>query len=246
MSRKVGKIDDDAVQTDLDSHRGSSMYHKLQEGPNYVRILPPLEDLTSPGKYYGLHHQHGMKLEGGFRSFRCLGDKNLWCPMCAMAEHFRKEEDKSSKDAARACFSSAKYFFNALTGVLSDGEITPNEDSGIVILQTSNAVFQKFETIRKGEWGDFTDPDEGFWLNIHGEGTGPARRYPSVTPSRKGWGELPEGVDFEEAHDLTSEALVPTKKTGEMVMIMIDRFGDMLDVDTVLRDSKKRSKSRGR
>jgi hypothetical protein len=53
-------------------------------------------------------------------------------------------------------------------------------------------------------------------------------------------GPLPKWVDLDEAHDLTAKSLVPTKKTGEMVMILIDRYSDVCDVEDILRKAKRK------
>lgn len=238
--RKYTTVDDTKVKGDIDSHRGSGKFFKLKEGANYVRILPPVEGLVTPGTYYGLHHQHGFKIEGGFRAIRCLHDKGLWCPVCSMADHFRKLDDDDNKKRARACFSDARYFLNVISGTLNkvEKEITANEEIGVALLQVSNSLFQKCNEHRTGEWGDFTDPKEGYWLNIHGEGEGTSRRYPSVTPSRRGMGPLPEWVEEEEWHDCTSDALVPVKKTSEVVMMLVDRYSDICEVEQILRKAK--------
>lgn len=256
MSRRVLKIDDEAIQRDVESHQSGSMFHKLQEGANYLRVLPPLEGLVSTtddgyATYYGLAHQHGMKIDGGFRSIRCPEDKGGWCPFCTMAEYFKMQGDEDSKKRARACFSSAKYFLNAILGKLQEHpkdksrkRIVSREDKGIVIVQLSNSLFKKVDEHRHGEWGDFTSPDRGYWLNIHGTGSGDARRYPNVTPSRFSGGKLPKWVDFDDAHSLIGDALIPTKKTSEMVMIMIDRYSDALDVEGILRKGQRKHKQK--
>jgi hypothetical protein len=222
-------IDDDKVKGDVDSHKSGGRFHKLEEGPNYVRVIPPLEGLVQPGTYYGLHHVHGLRSEGAFRTVRCLRDKDWFCPLCAMGDFFRQFDDDDNKKRARNCYSNAKYFLNVILGSSDTKKkvITADEDAGIVMLQISNALFEKCDNHRHGEWGDFTDPDEGYWLNIHGEGSGAARRYPNVSPSRFSMGALPKWVDYDDAHDLTADALVGSKTTREMVMICIDRYGDV-------------------
>lgn len=247
MARRVSKIDHTQVERDKASHTSGGKFHKFQEGANYVRILPPLEDLVDEGTYYGLHHQHGIKMEGAFRSIKCLQDVDSWCPFCAMAEYFIKLQGADNKKRAQGCFSSAKYFLNAISAELRVGKdkkrnIVPSEDSGITILQISGALFKKCDKHMHGEWGDFTDENDGYWLNINAEGDGTSRRYPQVTPSRLKTGPLPDWVDYDDAYDLTAADLIPLKKTSEMVAILVDRFGDVVDVEDILRNTRKRKK----
>ena len=120
---------------------------------------PPLEGCVDDGAYYGLHHQHGIKLDGGFRSILCLEDEGQWCPFCAMAKYFIALQGEDNKKRARACFNTAKYYLNAITAELKLTKekkrvIIPNEDTGIVILQVSGALFKKCDKHMHGVSGE--------------------------------------------------------------------------------------------
>ena len=82
-------------------------------------------------------------------------------------------------------------------------------------------------------------------MNINAEGEGTSRRYPQVTPSKLKMGPLPDWVDYEDAHNLTSDDLIQRKKIAEMVMILVDRYGDVVEVEDILRSVKPKKKRSG-
>lgn len=245
---KIARIDHERVEKDRADHRaGSSKFFKFKEGNNYVRILPPVEGRVDEGTFYGRHRQHGIKMDGGFRSIRCLEDHGKWCPFCAMAHFFHKRPGEDNSKRARACFNNTRYYLNAITGevrVTRDKRrvLRPNEETGIVILQISSSLFDKCYEHFTGEWGDFTDPTKGYWLNITAKGEGNSRRYPMVTPSQMNMGKLPSWVDLEDAHDLTSAEMLQDKSASEMVMMLVDRYGDLFEVEDILRSTRKQRK----
>jgi hypothetical protein len=200
---------------------------------------------VTPGTYYGLQHQHGRRVEGSFRSFRCLQDLGRWCPQCAAQKILAQREDL--KKAADGMWPGPKYFMNAITGKLSRDKkkIVASEDKGIVLAQVSNSVFSKLEEHRVGDWGDFTDEEDGYWVNISRKGKGQATRYPNVTPSRKSMGPLPDWVDFDDAHDCTDNTLIGTMKASEMVMLLIDSYAEAVPrIEDLLRESRERWKKK--
>lgn len=241
MARKALSVDRGAVQRDVDSHKGGGKFHTFEEGSNYIRVLPPIEGLCQKSDegafYYGLMHQHGAQVEGRFKSFRCLHDVGKWCPYCSAREIFDEiaktkgeEEGEKFRKAARNFFASPRYALNVIIGKLAKDKksVVANEDAGIVIVQVSNSLIEKMEAVAD-DFGDFYDPEEGFWIVVKRKGTGNETRYPTVLPSRRSMGPLPEWVDFDDAHDLMDPTLVPERKQVDMRMLLIDRYGDVVD-----------------
>lgn len=231
---KVMKTDRSKVKRNVAENTGGKKFHQFQEGDNHVRILPGIEGRATPGTYYGLFHQHGTRVEGKFRSFRCLQDLDKWCPWCACRRYFDGKGEELFSKKAKDMLVQTKYFVNA---ALPDAK-------KIVLLQLSNSVISKLETLADGQWGAFDDPESGYWVNIHREGTGQGTRYPSVTPCKDDQGPLPDWIDLDDAHNLLDRKLCEARSPADMVMLLVDRFGDVDDgVEEALRRDMKKWKA---
>ena len=210
-------------------------YWRLQTQRAVIRILPPVPGKTPQDSYFLAAHQHMMSLDGGTRSFRCLEDLEDWCPVCAAHRIFEAIGTKKWEDKAAELRPQAKFSMNIiLQGKANRGKI-------FIWQATPGAVKQILER-HNGEWGDPSDPEDGWWFELSKKGDGKGTRY-TVTPSPKGIGALPSWVDLDDVHKLTGD-FITVKKRSTLKHAMIEKYADQYpELEDELRaDFKKWSR----
>lgn len=231
---KVMKSDRKKIRGDIDASKGGRRFFRLPEGKTYLRVLPGIEGKADKSTYYGRAMRHTLGSGSSFQHFRCLEDFGQWCPFCAASRIFSEEdEDRSGNLRPRA-----RYFLNVLV----------RGKEGIQLMEAPNAVIDLFEDIDEDEWGSVDDPENGFWVAVTRKGKGNTM-YKSATPIPKNRGPLPSWVDLDDCYNLTAKNLLPLRKAKELVAILVEYYGDVVDDLEVLlkRDLKswKRKRKQG-
>lgn len=140
---------------------GSGAYFKPKEGKNTIRILPPWSDSGLWYKEAALHY--GMTDETGKeRAYPCLKMFGEDCPVCNKRDEFMEGdgEDKKIADKIRA---RVKFYANVLDRATGSVKIWgfSQKTLGVLLSYCSDP-----------DYGDITNPDEGFDVVIERTGTG--------------------------------------------------------------------------
>lgn len=153
-----------------------SSYFVPKEGLNRVRIMPSWRGVGEDF-YVALpeHRNIGPDKKGFAVCLQYWGDP---CPICDAIERLSKSESARDQNAASDMMPRGQYMVNV--GV-------PNEPDGLIKpWKVSNAFFlELLGFFTDGEYGDFTDPKEGFDLLFTRTGQGLKTRYTNKHLARK-------------------------------------------------------------
>lgn len=187
---------------------------KPEMGYRYkVRILPPIEGLSSFDLAYGMHY--GLGEESSTRAVCPKRTVQKKCPVCEFVKPLWKG-DAADKDLARAHYSKKRYLSNIV--VLS----RPDE---VMIWEYGPQVWDQLAEITAGEEAGILpidDPDKGYTLTVTvrkkvtEKGTFPnydvrAEHQPSVLPDKSVLGKM---------HDIKAEVFGKLKTYDELRAIL--------------------------
>lgn len=196
----------------LKDTRSAGTFFVPKAGKNLIRVLPGIEGkcYVEDGElfFWGEMKEHIVRTDT-FNRFRCLSPK--WCPACATVKLFDKSDDKELKEKARHIFGRTRFNINVVTESRGD----------VKVWSPSNArIEEMLDIIDDDEWGDFTDPEEGFCLNLRRTGEGRDTKY-KISASTKTV-ELP--TDWkDQAHDLM--VVGPDVLTAKEIRnMMVDKY----------------------
>lgn len=142
---------------------GTGKFFKPKEGKNQVRILPPWND---EGLFFLEATAHyGLKKEGRDIPIPCSGKAD--CPICQFIRKMEKGGKEDTKLAKRLA-SRTKFYVNILD----------RKSEKVSIWGFSRKILGGLlNRMDDEDFGDITDPDEGFDVIIEREGTGMKTSY---------------------------------------------------------------------
>jgi hypothetical protein len=137
---------------------------ELQDGDNYIRLLPPsLEYLKDTVDYihfeYPMHYKLGI--EGNTTSEPCpkVHGKMSRCPVCETVFKLYSTKDADDKALAGKIRAKTRYIFNAID--------LNNLDKGVQILETGSKIYDAIlKFITNPKYSDILDLDKGRNLTI--------------------------------------------------------------------------------
>lgn len=171
---------------------GSMLY--LKEGTQRVRLLPTLDDeadfVIEVVQFY---------LGGDIKGVFSPSTFGLPCAVMDKYNELKASDDPDDKDLAKS-FIPKKKFLSACIAYADEKGKTVNEDRGICLVQLTTGLYQEIIDyyLDEDEWGDMTDPSEGYDLKLKRSGTGLNTEY-SAAPCRhtKLIKKYEKGVDTE-------------------------------------------------
>jgi len=185
---------------------GDITWISLKDGVNKVRIVcRPGDDEPWRECFRHFLHRH-IKVDFPNKAPICLGDISI-CPACQFVERLRKSGEERDADMARA---QRRFIFAAFS------RDNPFNDAGEVcvkLLECPPTVFQGLGKVAQ-EWDmDFTDPDEGFDVEI-------------MRNSQSGGGFTKYEVRPETKQAGASRSIVQKPLTEEEKQLVSDAFPD--------------------
>ena len=195
---------------------GSRKYWVPTEGKNIIRILPPWND---KGLFYftGVLH-YGFSHDGRDRAYPCLlslGESD--CPVCDLVETLKDSTALDDKKLAKRMQPKTKHYLNILD--------KKRKSKSVQIYGCGSGILRRLcGYLSDPDWGDITDPEEGYDVVLERKGSGFETRYevrlrPKPTPI---------GVEdwIGKLHDLSSEVIEPISYK-ELKSIVEDNYGTL-------------------
>ncbi|MBA7640261.1 hypothetical protein ES703_47926 [subsurface metagenome] len=146
--------------------RGGTRFWTPKEHSNLIRILPPYsgEDWY---KETWFHFGIGVDRKPIACARRLLDEA---CYICEQVDELRKSEDPRDVELPTQIASRRRVFYNIID--LDDVE------SGVQIFSSGVTIFKELLMyVADPDWGDITDPEEGYDIVIEREGTGIDTKY---------------------------------------------------------------------
>ena len=146
--------------------RGGTRFWTPKEHSNLIRILPPYsgEDWY---KETWFHFGVGVDRKPIACARRLLDEA---CYICEKVDELRKSEDPRDVELPTQIASRRRVFYNIID--LDDVE------SGVQIFSSGVTIFKELLMyVADPDWGDITDPEEGYDIVIEREGTGIDTKY---------------------------------------------------------------------
>lgn len=146
--------------------RGGTRFWKPKEGASLIRILPPYsgEDwYKETWSHFGI----GVDRKPIACARRLLDEP---CHICEQVDELRKSEDPRDVELTTQIAARRRVFYNIID--LDDIE------SGVQIFSSGVTIFKDLLMyVADPDWGDITDPEEGYDIVIEREGTGIDTKY---------------------------------------------------------------------
>lgn len=213
----------------------SNIFKQKDEGTLRVRVLYPGdgEEFVREITQFWLGKDKG----GASISPASLGKD------CALMEKYQelKEGDEFDKDIAKTLMPKNRYVMPVLIYKDERGKVIDTELSGKLMMITGG-VYQSIIDLYldEDEWGDMTDPKEGYDIKITREGTGMKDTNYSIQPCKN----TPLPKAYRERVDL--DALVSEEvDTYEQTVEKTKAFMGNLDEDEEEETPKKSVKKKG-
>ena len=146
--------------------RGGTRFWTPKEGASLIRILPPYsgEDWY---KETWFHFGIGVDRKPIACARRLLDEP---CYICEQVDELRKSEDPRDVELPTQIAARRRVFYNIID--LDDVE------SGVQIFSSGVTIFKDLLMyVADPDWGDITDPEEGYDIVIDREGTGIDTKY---------------------------------------------------------------------
>lgn len=198
--KKAGKVVDKLEklrQKLAQTTSGSKGYMSLKEGSSVIRILPPVGGMEY---FYQEVGKHTLSDDKWAYCPEVLSEGEQECPICDLQKQLYAHGDK---ELAKKIRVARKYWMN----VIDRG----NEDAGPLILTAGITILQQIAGyVNDPDYGDITDPDEGWDITIDRKGKGMDTRYDVRVKPRSSPLSADEDVAskwLEEARDLTPVGL---------------------------------------
>ena len=143
---------------------GSSGFWKPPSGRSTIRILPPIGTM----EYFFMEvGQHFLEGTGTFYCPKICSDGKDPCPVCDVNDALFQAGDKES---AKKFWAQRHFWCNVI--------VRGNEDAGPQTFTPGTMVFTSLVSlISDPDYGDITDPDEGYDIKIERSGEGINTRY---------------------------------------------------------------------
>lgn len=169
-------VDKEALRKMLDNRPsgsgsgGNDFYSLPSQGSRKIRVLPPWEGASAPGKLVTKH----FNISDELGVVDCLKTWDLDCPVCDVLEAFSSLIDVEDLEGVQ------RAYLNVL--VLDDDEVDP--DSPKIMGGSDFNLYWLIEKILDPEVGDITDPDEGHSITFaRKRNKGPFERTISLKPT---------------------------------------------------------------
>jgi hypothetical protein len=166
----VGRADLDAMLADRDedeAERGAGVrFFTVPVGRTYVRILPPHEEANGRTIVKGGVHWIGGRSISCPAAFRVADE----CWLCNRAQELYDSGNEDDRKEAAALAMRVRFHANI---------VTPNDlDTGIQVWEFGRQVYdQIMRYIADPDYGDISDPEDGYDLIVEREGSGRKTRY---------------------------------------------------------------------
>ena len=151
------------------SYGGVDFWKAPPDVKSRVRVMPPWSDDNIPYKEAAYHYGI-VKVptkDGGKRDVALVCPKKTYnqpCPICETAEELFKGGSKKDRELAKSLLSRRRYFYNIVDRA--------DTDAGVFVYGCGITVHQDIQGIMLDpDWGDITDPDEGFDIIVDRKGS---------------------------------------------------------------------------
>jgi hypothetical protein len=168
---------EEQAQKDAQAMQGAGGdFWKVEEGRHVVRFLPAMADWESP---FTIIPEHLFQVGSRWVGFACpRALQNAPCPACEYGNKLYKSGSKADKDLAYSFFAKKNVYANIV--------VRAKEETGPVIYRFGQKVWKQLKTIRQDpEFGDFTDPTEGFDVIVTRTGTSKTDTEYTVMPGKQ-------------------------------------------------------------
>jgi len=141
---------------------------------NYTRLLPPWSDDNVPFKDVAYHYGVVPK-----KALVCPRKTyNEACPICEAADAMFATGRDEDKEIGKKLNSRRRYFYNMID--------RDDEDSGVQVFGCGITIHRAITGLfNDPDWGDITDPDEGFDVIIERKGEKRDTEYPIPGQARR-------------------------------------------------------------
>ena len=158
VDRERGKLDE--------IRRGGTRFWTPKEGASLIRILPPY---TGEDWYKEAWFHFGVGVDRKpIVCARRLQDEA--CYICEQVDGLRKSEDPRDVELSTQIASRRRVFYNIID--LDDIE------SGVQVFSSGVTIFKELLMyVADPDWGDITDPEQGYDIVLDREGTGIDTKY---------------------------------------------------------------------
>lgn len=192
-------------------------WHKLKEGKNIIRLLPPPDGIDEPWAEGRFHYNIIDKQPK--RGLMCAQTFGKPCPICEVSDKL-KEGSKEDRNKGYKINAKSRFYANIL-----DVE-KPEKAKKFAFGVTLRDWF--LSLIADDEYGDITDPKKGINLKIDKTGENMDTEYTDLVASRKStevpnWDEIKKGLfdhwakikEDELSYEVLNEALETGVMPGE-------------------------------
>lgn len=149
----------------------------IKEGELRIRIQPVGEE--NDFSVEATHFYLGNEIKGVFSPLTIGND----CPIMEKYKEL-KEGSSEDKDLAKTFYPKKKYLVPAIVYKDAKGKEIDEEKSGKLVMIPSSIFGQILDYFLDPEFGDFTDPDEGYDIKLVRSGKGKTDTEYSVRPCR--------------------------------------------------------------
>lgn len=160
---------------------------KPKDGANMIRILPPWSKAGQFVKEAGYHYNVADKT-----ALACPKEsKNDPCPICEAAKELFKSRRPEDMELAKRIQVKKRFFYNILDRTANDGKV--------YVFGSGSMVYEGLlEIFSDPDYGDITDPDNGYDIKLKKRGEGLGTEYTvmpdkSSTPVKK-WDKKKEDL----------------------------------------------------
>lgn len=231
----------------------------LQDGENYLRILPPsLDYLKEQVDYISFEYfiHYGLGIEGNKSHEICpkTGGKQVRCPVCEAVWKLYKTKEPADKQLAGEIRAKTRHICNVID--------LNNLDKGVQILESGTQIYDELvKFITNPKYGDMLDLDKGrnitiTKMNAKESGTGYPKYDvvpdPDITSIKdklpKNWKEqvvkLKTAFDVPKSYDALKKILEGEDATTEVETVEESEEVDVTDnteeeVDQIVAEGPK-------
>ena len=166
------------------------------------------------------------------------------CAIMEKYEELKESPDPEDKELAKSFSPRNKYLAPVVVYTDSKGNKVENDKSGKLI-QLSNNQYQEVidHFLDEDEWGDMTDPKNGYDIKLTRVGTGQYDTEYSMSPCKNT--QAPKGWDKEVNLEEMVNAIIPTyEDTQDAINKFLSLGDDDEDDERPIRKKKKVSKKK--
>ena len=181
-------------RTELSSGGGKGNVLYIKEGTTRVRVLPIQQEMLAAEV---VHFYFNEKLKGLY-SASTLKEP---CPVVEAYTELKNSRDESDQDIAKRISPKKAYLIPVVVYSDDKGKSIDAENSG-KLMKISNNVYQAIIDLYldDDEWGDMTDPKEGYDIKITRTGKGKNDTEYTVAPCKntpldKAWAKKSVDLD---------------------------------------------------